>query len=176
MAVRRVRSHSRNAVARRQRAPSTWTRAVSVSPFLVPDASKVFILFSLLNNPGIGETIRRTRGMFFIDSDQSVATERQLGAFGAMVVTDVAAAAGVASIPGPVSEASDDGWFLWVPIVQQHVETAVAPTHGTAYEFDSKAMRRVEEGFQIVFVVENASVASGGFQITFGVSLLTSIS
>jgi len=170
----RVRSHQRG-VARSKRAPLTWTRSILPIPLLIPAASKVFVLFSLLNNPGIGETIRRTRGRFFVESDQGLGVESQVGAFGAMVVTDVAAAAGIAAIPGPVTEANDDGWFLWEAIVQRGIDSNIGPETGFVYNFDSKAMRRVEEGSQIVFIVENASVTFG-FQFSLGISLLTSIS
>jgi len=110
----------------------------------------------------IDETILRTRGMFAVETDQSAASENQLGAFGMIIVSDNAAAAGVASIPGPATEASDDGWFVWVPIVQRwELGTFVGfDSHQSVqYEIDSKAKRIVQAGQTIAVVVE--SVASG---------------
>ena len=127
----------------------------------------------ILSNPGIGETVRRTRGWLSINSDQVAAPEEQLGAFGIMVVNDLAIAAGAASIPGPVTDASDDGWFVWVPLLR--AGPLATSLESLNVEFDSKAMRRVEEGFGIAFMVENAS-ATDGLKIACGVSLLSSLS
>ncbi len=124
--------------------------------------AKTLIATLTLDNPGIAETIRRTRGVFSISSDQNAAIEDQVGAMGMMVVNDLAIAAGVASLPGPVTDANDDGWFVWVPFAQRGLAGA-GPSNlaSETYHFDSKAMRKVEEGFGIVLVVENASAAFG---------------
>ena len=157
------------------RAPTNWARAVSGSPQVVASAGqKVLVASVTLSNPGIGETVRRTRGRFFVTSDQSAAQESQLGAFGMIVVTDVAAAIGITAIPGPVTEANDDGWFVWFPIMQRSSDQTQSRS-GWEYEFDSKAMRRVEEGSQIAVMYESAS-ASAGAEIVTGFSLLTSLS
>ncbi len=174
----RARSHSRAGFTTgRRRAPSTWARDVSPVAIVVPAASKVLLLTVALNNPGIGETVRRTRGTFYITSDQSMVIEEQYGAFGMVVVSDLALAAGAASIPGPSTNASDDGWFLWEPfLVQQTLASAQAAANGVGrIDFDSKAMRRVEEGFGIAIMVENAH-ATDGLEIACGFSLLTSLS
>ena len=173
MALRR--NVQRSGGVRRQRAPSTWSRIVSSVVITVPAASKVIITVLTLNNPGIGETIRRTRGRLFVWSDQVADLEEQFGAFGAIIVSDVAAGVGSAAVPGPFTEAADDGWYMWIPIVQRHIDTTIAPALGFAYEFDSKAMRRVEEGYQSVFVVENGH-PTFGLKAALGVSSLSSIS
>jgi len=85
---------------------------------VLPAASKVLLETVVLSNPGINETVRRTRGGVFVSSDQGAAVELQTGAFGAIIVSDTAVAAGVASLPDPVTDASDDGWFVWVPFTQ----------------------------------------------------------
>ncbi len=139
---------------------------------VVPAASKVLLTTLTLSNPGIGETIRRTRGSFLWDSDQAVADEDYMGAFGLIVVSDLAVAAGVASIPGPVTDANDDGWFVWEPMLSTFEFASVvgfessSGLHGT---FDSKAMRKVEEGFSIAIVVENASADGARFALGFSV-------
>jgi len=118
--------------------------------------------------------VRRTRGLFSVASDQAAAGESQLGALGFIVVSDLAVAAGAASIPGPVTDASDDGWFVWVPFGQESIRAAGGP-QSFQYEFDSKAMRRVEEGFAIAIMVENAH-ATEGLDFWCGTSLLSSLS
>jgi len=131
--------------------------------------TKVLLATLTLSNPGIDETVLRNVGIISIQSDQSAATEQQIGAFGMIRVTDIAAAAGVASIPGPITDATDDGWFTYVPFSQAfQFKTGVGFQGGdfaASYQFDSKAKRRVEEGSLLAMVVENAH-ATNGLQIT----------
>ena len=162
-------------VRRTQRQPTNWARFVAPTYTTVAAGTKVFLVAVVLSNPGINETIRRTRGIVSIASDQGAAQEYQGGAFGAIVVNDLAAAAGAASIPGPVTDANDDGWFVWRPFTQMVAENVTAGLQTWQYEFDSKAMRRVQEGFQIAFMIENAS-GTEGLQVAFALSLLTSLS
>ncbi len=141
-------------------------------------SAKVLLASFSLSNPGIGETIRRTRGVFLVMSDQTTNTELQIGAFGMIVVNDLALAAGAASIPGPETDANDDGWFVWEPFLQVG-EPAVGQGASGAeawpgYRFDSKAMRRVEEGFSIAVMIENSS-SSHGFEALTSISLLSSM-
>ncbi len=89
-----------------------------------------------------------------------------------MVVTDLALAAGAASVPGPVTDIGDDGWFLYVPIVQSGRLTD--SQDGTQYPFDSKAKRIVETGSSLVAVVENAH-ASIAFDINLGFRMLSMV-
>jgi len=131
-----------------------------------------------LSNSNIDETILRTVGKFAVASDQAAASEIQVGAFGLILVSDAAVAVGITAIPGPITDSSDDGWFVYVPIVQS-VEfisaVGVRPDWATCYDFDSKAKRKIEEGRQLAIVVENAH-ASFGFEITFAFRLLSMVS
>jgi len=106
------------------------------------------------------ETVVRIRGHMTVVSDQTVALEDQVGALGMIRVTDRAIAAGIASIPGPVTDGDDDGWFLWLPIAQ--VGGLTLDAGGVPpYLIDSKAQRIVREGQQLAVVVENASPTAG---------------
>ena len=112
-------------------------------------------------------TIVRTRGILSIRSDQAAVVEDQIGAVGFMLVTDEAVAAGAAAIPGPASEAGNDGWFVWVPFAQRGADVGTMPT-SNQYVFDSKAMRKFQGGLQLVVMVENQSSVFGlAFQISF---------
>ena len=51
--------------------------------------------------------------MIMVGSDQVAVVEQQIGALGFIVVSDLAIAAGAASIPSPGFNGSDDGWFVW---------------------------------------------------------------
>ncbi len=174
------RSRGRVPVVRAKRSPTNWSRLVGVQDVVIAAGTKVLLATVNLSNPGIGETVRRTRGSFLITSDQVALLEVQTGALGMMVVSDVAAAAGIASIPGPVTEAEDDGWFVWVPFHNLSSATGGSGSVGNSppgfrFEFDSKAMRKVEEGFRVAVVIENAS-PTNGLTITHAFSMLTSLS
>ena len=155
---------------------TNWGRTVFAAPVVVAAASKVLVLTFVLDNPGISEVIRRTRGDYFVGSDQTASTELQMGAWGAIVVTDTALAAGVASIPGPVTDANDDGWFVWESFVQSSSAGAggnIAAWQGVHRPYDSKAMRKLPDGFSVAIVVENAH-ATHGLEFYLGISLLAS--
>ncbi len=156
------------------RAPTNWARSEAAVYTVVAAGTKVLLATIVLSNPGINETIRRTRGRFSVHSDQASGGEPQLGALGFIVVNDLAIAAGAASIPGPVTDASDDGWFVWEPFQSFGFNGTVGTLFDRSYMFDSKAMRRVEEGFTIALMVENAN-GTTGLNIACGTSLLTSL-
>ena len=158
----------------RQKAATNWARLSSIGFVNVPANTKVFLAAMILSNPGIGETVRRTRGQFSVVSDQAVAVEQQIGAVGFMVVNDVAAGIGVGSLPDPVSDENDDGWFVWQGF-QQQSSGGGGVVSIWQWELDSKAMRRVEEGFQVAVIVANAS-AIHGFDFAIHWSILTSLS
>ncbi len=148
-----------------------WSRLLASGMTTVPASSKVLLATATLSNPGIDETVRRTRGGIWIQSDQSAAIENQIGALGAIVVSERALVIGITAVPDPVTEKDDDGWFLWVPFAQSSDLTAGRT--GYWYEFDSKAMRKISEGFAIAFVAGNNS-ASNGLQVALIFSVLAS--
>jgi len=118
----------------------------------------------VLSNAGIAETIVRTEGMLFVISDQASTFELQNGALGMVVVSDLAIAAGAGSIPGPVTDASDDGWFVWQPFLQEGQGAVVDQAEGIytrGIPFSSRGARRVEEGFGVAVMIENANTSSG---------------
>ncbi len=109
-----------------------------------------------------------------VASDQTTNFEFQFGALGMVVVSDLAIAAGAASIPGPVTDAQDDGWFVWQAFLRASSQS-VAKHAQQYFEWDSKAMRRIEEGFGIGVMVENAH-ATHGLQAAIQISMLTTLS
>ena len=108
-------------------------------------------------------TIVRTVGVLTVQSDQAAATEFPFGGFGMCVVSDQAVAAGVGSVPDPVTEASSDLWFVyqaWAAPLQQGSNTAFADI-SHEYLFESRAMRKVEEGQTVIAVLANSSASFG---------------
>ena len=164
----------------RQRSASrpnrTWFRIVTTAIVNIPAASKVLIATGVLGNQGIDETILRTVGMLSIGTDNTAGNEAQVGAFGMTVVKDTAAAAGVASIPGPITEGGDDGWVLYVPFAQTwDAATAVGHTvRSVQYPFDSRGKRIVSTGESLAIVCENAH-ATEGFDLLVVMRVLSQV-
>ncbi len=155
----------------RKSANRTWGGAVDTSSAIAGAGTKVLLGFLSLSNPGIEETILRTVGVMSMFTDQSAASEEQDGAFGMIVVNDRAITAGVASIPGPLTDISDDGWFVHIPFLNSwRLLSAVGfeAQNSSSTRFDFKSKRIVEDGFAIALVVESG-VNSEGF--TFNVIL-----
>ncbi len=140
-------------------------------------ANSKVLLFSFATLGDEEITVRRVRGLLQVQSDQTAASELQLGAMGAGIFSTNAIAAGIASLPDPVTDVSDDIWSVYAHIGQtmQFVSAVgIEPHFSTLYEIDSKAMRRIPEGYAIAFIVANAH-PTAGFQVSLGVRLLLSV-
>ena len=107
-------------------------------------------------------TVIRVRGVLSVQSDQEVADEEGILGMGFAVVSDEASAIGVSAIPTPVTEQSSNLWFVYEEIPWSwRIVTSGAGGSVTHQAFDSKGMRKVEPGQDIVQVVENNSSAFG---------------
>jgi hypothetical protein len=126
------------------------------------------------SNPGIDVTVLRVVGGVSVQSDQSSSAEEQIGAFGLILITDVALAAGIASIPGPVTDVTDDGWFCYQSFAISGAQGTV-PNNTTWFPFNTKGKRIVSgEGISIAIVVENIH-ASHGLEILMTFRMLSQI-
>ena len=170
MALRRGRSFQ----GRAKRAGTNWGRLDLTQSHAVAASTKLLLGSFVLDNPGIAETVRRTRGVIIAHSDQGSVFERSAVAFGMIVVTDAALAIGVTAIPGPFSDGSDDGWFVYeviaftdATLIGASVSTLPGVPAATGRQFDSKAMRKVESGFSIAIMAETSNQgANMGMQIS----------
>ena len=172
------------ALRRNQRFPQTsrpnrtWAGSATAAFTAVAGAgTKVLLASFTLSSEGIDETILRNVGLLSVKTDQQVADEDQIGAFGIIRVTDTAFAAGAASVPGPITDSSDDGWMVYVPIAQSFLFGTAVGMQGNfaqGYPFDSKAKRIISGGSRVVLVVESTS-GSAGFQIAFVMRLLSQV-
>ena len=167
MADRRPRQFA----TRRTSANVTWVRFVTPAAITIPAASKV-LLATVTLSTDFDETIRRSRGDMEIHTDQSVTQEEYSGAFGMFIASDTAVAAGAASLLGPVTDASDDAWFVWQSF-HGIGQLGIATHPGDRERWDSKAMRKIVQGFTVAIMVENSSLTTG-FDFAFGFSLLSS--
>ena len=122
-------------------------------------------------------TIIRSRFELYLKSDQDTGSEDQVAGFGIAVVSDEAAAAGVGSIPTPISELGSDLWFVSQILMSSieagatNVETAI---NGRGYTVDSKAMRKCSVGQDIVVVGERSG-AGAGIELFVGGRILVKV-
>ncbi len=138
------RTRSRAIVSRADRVP-VWFNASWAATTLGGNAKT---LIAVLNAAALALrpfTIIRSRGVIHVESDQIAASEATVGALGMIVVQDEATAAGIASIPGPLTEV-DAQFFVYEPFVNVlefgDITGFVEPA-GTFWSYDSKAMRKV---------------------------------
>ncbi len=180
-----VRS-SRSRVLRRgpKRATNWISSATPGSPATVAAATAVlsqsFASSQIVLALPSGGTIVRTRGTLWVSSDQEAATEEPVGAFGMMVVREQARAAGIASLPTPVTEAFDDGFFVhiyWQAGMHRVSGVGITGTFWKRYDFDSKAQRKLTPDDAIVVTMENSHATDGCVFVTgFRMLLKTGVS
>ncbi len=153
---------------RKARRLTEWIAFTSNSPLVVgATSSALFLSFSQLNLEDIVPcTIVRVHGRVTWTSDQDVASEDQVGAFGMALVREPARAIGITAIPTPIDEASDDSWFLHRFLSGRfEFDAGGSTSHIVNEEFDSKSMRQIEDGDGIVLVVENSGVVAAEFNV-----------
>ena len=102
-------------------------------------------------------TVVRTVGLVAVYSDQGAAREEVHGAYGVAVVSDQASAVGVTAIPSPITDEGSDLWLMFQFVQALDIDGA----EGEFYKFDSKAMRKVEDGQDLVLMFENGSSTAG---------------
>jgi len=113
-------------------------------------------------------TVVRTYLEALLTSDQGAATERQTAAIGAVVVSDQANAIGVTAVPTPVTDASSDLWFLH----QWMLSRGINLSDHLPNAIDSKAMRKVQDGDDVLVVAERGANSEGVALLTAGRMLI----
>ncbi len=137
--------------------------------------------------PGLGSvaftfnqasTVTRIRGMLGVQMDATAVEERAIIAFGLIVVSENAFAAGVASVPHPHTD-SEASWiwhnYVWL---SSGAEAAVNTNSLFArVEVDTKAMRKVKNTERLVMVGEVCSIVDQGgtWDFQYGLRLLAGI-
>ncbi len=109
-------------------------------------------------------TIIRVRGFMALSSDQIVNTEAQELSMGMAVVTEQAIAIGVTAVPTPEVDRGSDAWFVYESISNQMFVSSAIGVLGPATVFrtyDSKAMRKVDNGFDLVQTIETGPNSAG---------------
>ena len=156
------RSGSR-VIQRSNRRKTFWlASAVVTARTALPQASVVLDQSFSFIEP---HTIVRTRGSIWWGSDQEGSDEEPFGALGMAVVRTQAAAIGITALPTPGTDADSDSFFLYQPLLQSVVAAGTPATVAfnamARFDFDSKAMRKVNDGDTVAIVLENSSAADG---------------
>ncbi len=100
-------------------------------------------------------TIVRTRGIFQFASDQETVSENYGISYGEIIVSEQASAAGVGSVPTPETESGSDWHVFEQGLGRLAVSSAIGIWEtGFQKEIDSKAMRKVDLGEDLIVVVE----------------------
>ena len=119
-------------------------------------------------------TIVRTRFALLFRSDTEAASEAAAGAFGMAVVSDQATAIGVTAVPTPITDMASDFWFVHQIMYNQSSLQATGITEtASQIEIDSKAMRKVDIGQDLVIVAEAG--VGGGFNLMAGGRMLVKV-
>ena len=129
---------------------------------LAPTVVKALGSFGIATAVGAA-TIVRTRGYFNCAIVAATASSLICGAFGIITVSADAFAAGVGSMPGPITDSGDD-WYVWEPIVLQNLATDPHEVDGRTSQlthFDSRGMRKLKFGEVSAVVVELSATAAG---------------
>ncbi len=136
------------------------------------------VLVSALNAAALALrpfTVVRTRGYWSVFSDQLSANEDQVAHYGSIVVSDEAVAIGVTAVPTPVTSDSSS-WIHFDGAAQRLTfSSAVGFAPNAAperYVIDSKSMRKVEEGQDLIEVVQSATISEGLFITTYTKALI----
>jgi len=119
-------------------------------------------------------TIVRTRGYIHLQSDQEAADETYFATLGAAVVSDQALAIGVTAVPTPQTDADSDLWFLYESLAGTVRFTSASGVFdaGHGRVFDSKSMRKVEDGEDVAMSVETAAISAGAVFLKGGRMLI----
>ena len=120
-------------------------------------------------------TIVRSRFLLQVTSDQSAALEQQVAAVGMAIVSDQAVAIGVTAVPTPLTDLGSDLWFFHQLLYATESTLPDNMRPGGVFEVDSKAMRKVDIGQDLVIVAEVSSTVGGGAITTIGGRMLVKV-
>ena len=174
---RRV-ARSRGFPARRDgpRRQVTWIAPADQSYVSVSSGQKVIVGSFDPSAAGFAKpTVVRSRGLVSIKPTSIAASLTMSGAWGIGVVSQQAFAAGLASIPGPFTDAQWDGWFAWGAIIQHFAfhSGVAAEIDSVEHVVDSKAMRKISQNEIMILMVESQG---GAFDIGLHVRTLFKLS
>ena len=146
------------------RRESLWLFVSPVRSILA--APNTAVIQNTLNATALGFrpfTVVRTRGYMRLATDAEGANEAYDASLGYAVVSDQATAVGATAVPTPETDRGSDLWFVYETIAGIHELTSDIGklVGGDGKDYDSRAMRKVEEGEDIVVVIETSAISLG---------------
>ncbi len=147
-------------VGRGSRRETRWLDLKPVSATMVSEGGTILFSLTTIELALRPFTIVRTHVAYHVHSDQAAAFESQVGAVGFAVVSDQAVAVGITAVPTPITDLESDLWFVH-EIYMQSSASVVEGQVGFRYTIDSKAMRKVEDGQDVVVLAELDNQGSG---------------
>ena len=151
-----VRNRSRFVRSAGPKRTSTWIQA-RLGALILGGSSKILLLS--LNAAALALrpfTVVRTLIHGNFRSDQAAVTEVPTGSMGATIVSDQASAVGVTAVPGSITDADED-WFAYQGMTSPFTflsSVGIIEPAGFSFMIDSKAMRKVRENDDLIFVAE----------------------
>ena len=154
----------RRGVVRAQRRLTTWIQSADQTFFNNATGAKTINQSFAMDGSVLAPdaTFVRVRGVLTIAPQTAAADLDFAGALGFGIVSDQAFGIGITAVPGPVTDASWDGWFVWMPF-SYRLEVVGAPTDTLIllkdFIIDSKAMRKIHGNETLVVMTESVSGA-----------------
>ena len=107
----------------------------------------------------------RVRGVMHMESDQTAAAENQAAAIAYAVVSDQASAVGITAVPTPVADLGSDLFFVYKSLLGSSLVGETGDGANVMAEYDSRAMRRVDDDSDLVVVLgtDVAALSAGVF-------------
>ncbi len=150
----RRRDFVRGASAIRSRRLTTWFQFQPAQTTLTTTGGTLVFTLNAAALALRPFTIVRTHFELAMISDQAAAIERQVAGMGIAVISDQASAAGVASVPTPITDMASNLWFVYKLLYADESSLTDRTRNGQYASIDSKAMRKVEVGQDVAVVVE----------------------
>jgi len=150
----------------RMRRATQWLEAPFVSTTLASTNAVALTLVMTAAEKALRPfTVVRIRGTMHVRSDQTAALESYGATMGYCVVSEQAVAIGVSAVPTPDTDLASDAWMAHESVQGSFgfITGTGALELGQIHRYDSKAMRKVEEGFELIQVME-CPVNSGTVQ------------
>ena len=150
-----------------QRRMTEWGASADITALSALSAGSVVLDQSftdaVLSGAGLlPSTIVRVRGDIWCRSDQDAANENPFGAMTFAIANENARAAGVASLLAPLADEAADSFFVFQYFMGGNFGASTGALFANPWHhfpFDSKAMRKIEDGDSIVIVLENGDSA-----------------
>ena len=167
----------RQVVTRGARRQTTWVGPADQGFLTVGTSASVIIGSFDASASGLASpTVVRTRGTVSVAPAASPAADLEIvGAYGLVIVTDAAFAAGQASIPHVFNDAGWDGWFVWgsFSLNVEFLDASGTRLLQLDQVVDSKAMRKMTDDETLVLM---AASSVNAFRISMPLRLLFKLS